>query len=416
MIFSHRNNWLLAAGLTAFAVPAAAQDICGGSGQWIGGTEGGSDISTSDNYREQMALVLSGNEYVSLFTLSAPTLVRIEAAGRGNGDPLIDVLDADGNVLLSDDDSGGNGNARAEVDLDPGTYCMSLVSYDGSPMTAFVRIGRDEHEALTEGAAETETVADTPQPSETVEVTPETGPMSTSCSDAAPMGTLDSTLTATGSAQQSPYLSFTLTNPMAVSVTASNEDADPVITLYDSDEEYLSENDDFDGLNSRIDYANTLPAGTYCINIEALNDETLPIEVTVSEYDPIAALQGLYERGEAAPPLDGSYPVTMLGALSNRMRQDVNATDTATWYAVDVDQGGLLLVEAIAAGPNGDPWLVLYDDLGRELAINDDHGDSYDSLVTARVSPGTYLIGVRQVSDDTQGFIRMVFERYVPAP
>ncbi|MEO0905512.1 MAG: ABC transporter substrate-binding protein, partial [Pseudomonadota bacterium] len=61
------------------ATPALAQDICGGAGsngQWIGGDEASSDITTADVYREQMALVLGGNEYVSLFTLSAPTDVR----------------------------------------------------------------------------------------------------------------------------------------------------------------------------------------------------------------------------------------------------------------------------------------------------------------------------------------------------
>ncbi len=100
-----------------------------------------------------MALVLGGNEYVSLFTLSAPTDIRVEAAGRGSGDPIIDLLDSTGGMILSDDDSGGNAASRAETSLDAGTYCMSLRSYDGGPMTAFVRIGRQEQEALTEGVS-----------------------------------------------------------------------------------------------------------------------------------------------------------------------------------------------------------------------------------------------------------------------
>jgi len=56
-----------------------------------------------------MALVLGGNEYVSLFNLSGPTDVRVEAQGRGAGDPQIDLIDAEGNIMLSDDDGGGNG-------------------------------------------------------------------------------------------------------------------------------------------------------------------------------------------------------------------------------------------------------------------------------------------------------------------
>jgi len=407
----NRNVWVLAAGLSGLAVAASAQDICGGNGQWIGGGEGSSDITTADSYREQMALVLSGNEYVSMFSLSAPTSVRVEAAGRGNGDPLINLLDTNGNIITSDDDSGGNGAARAELDLNAGTYCMTLSSYDGAPITAFVRIGRTDQEALTEGVSE-----DTSTPVE--DIVPDVGVAlgGASCSEAADMGTLDGPLMVSGSVDSNPYWRFSLAAPTPISVTAENETADPVIILYDAAENYLNENDDFDGLNSRIDMTAALPAGEYCVKVEALNDNTLPIDVTVSTYDAEAALQGLYARGEAAPPLDGSYPVTDLGALSNRLRQDANVTDETVWFSVDINQGGLILVEAIAAGGNGDPWLVLYDDLGRQLGQNDDHGDGLDSMLTARVTPGSYLVGVKQVSADTQGFIRMVFERYVPAP
>ena len=122
------------------AAPALAQDICGGAGDggiWIGGDQAASDISTADNYQEQMALVLGGNEYVSLFTLSETTDIRVEAAGRGAGDPIIDLLDQDGGIVLSDDDSGGNAASRAETTLGAGTYCMAMRSYDGGPMTAW---------------------------------------------------------------------------------------------------------------------------------------------------------------------------------------------------------------------------------------------------------------------------------------
>lgn len=409
MTFSAPKAIAVAATLTAFGQPALAQDICGGAGQWIGGGEGSSDISTADGFREQMALVLSGNEYVSLFKLSAPTSVRVEAAGRGNADPLIDLLDADGNVILTDDDSGGDGNARAEVDLQPGTYCLNLVSYDGAPMTAFVRIGRTDQEALTTGLSETADVVDTPDPGATTMV-------AGSCADATPLGTLDGPISGTGSVNSDPYWRFSLAAPTAISVTAQNEDADPVITLLDADETYLAENDDFDGLNSRIDMTVALPAGDYCISVDALSDRDLPIDIMVDTYDPVAALQGLYARGEAAPPLDGSYPVTELGVLGSRLRHDANVGSDAQWFVTEINEGGLLLVEAIAAGGNGDPSLVLFDDLGRQIAYNDDNGDSYDSLVTARVTPGTYMIGVKQVGSGTQGFIRMVLERYVPAP
>lgn len=383
--------------LLGAASPALAQDYCGGfgnAGQWIGGDEAASDIATADSYQEQMALVLGGNEYVSLFTLSTGTDIRVEAAGRGSADPIIDLLDSAGGVILSDDDSGGNGASRAETFLDAGTYCMSMRSYDGGPMTAFVRIGRQEQEPLTDGIAAT------------------SGPSALgSCEDATPYGALGESVSA--SVNETPYWSFTLDAATPITITAENESADPVITLYGPGDSYIAENDDFDGLNSRIDVTEPLAAGTYCLEMAALSDDNAPVTVRISAYDPEEALLSLYARGEAAPPLDGSIPVNDLGVLQSRILQDVQATTDVTWFSVDFQEAGLLVVEAIANG-SSDPWLVVYDDLGRQIGMNDDYGDGLDSLVMARLQPGTYIIGVRQY-DSGQGLIRLLAERYVRA-
>lgn len=388
----------VAALLLGVASPALAQNsFCGGSGDngiWIGGDEASSDITTADNYREQMALVLGGNEYVSLFTLSAPTDVRVEAAGRGSGDTIIDLLDATGGVILSDDDSGGNAASRAETSLEAGTYCMLMRSYDGGPMTAFVRVGRQDQDPLTDGVS-------TGGDSDTLG----------SCETATPFGALGTSVAA--AVDETPYWSFTLDAPTPISITAENETADPGITLFGADDIYIADNDDFDGLNSRIDLADPLDAGTYCLQVDALSDQSAPITVSISVYDAEAAVLSLYARGEAAPPLDGSIPVTDLGELQTRMRKDVQASDDVTWFSLDFPEAGLLVVEAIAAG-SSDPWLVVYDDLGRQIGMNDDYGNGLDSLVTARLQPGTYIIGVRQY-DSGQGFVRLLAERYVPA-
>ncbi|WP_439155695.1 ABC transporter substrate-binding protein [Yoonia sp.] len=398
MIFRALKPVTLAMTLTLCGSAALAQDaICDGAGrngQWIGGDEAGSDIATVGNYLEQMALVMGGNEYVSLFTLTQVTDVRVEAAGRGAGDPIIDLLDSTGGVILSDDDSGGSAASRAETTLVAGTYCMALRSYDGGPMTAFVRIGRTEHAPLTEGTSAN--VA---------------GDDLGSCETATSLGGIGAS--ATGSVDEIPYWAFTLERPTAVSIRAENQDADPVLTLYGPDGALIAENDDFDGLNPQLDMTEPLAAGTYCIGVTALNDTALPISVSVNAYDPETALNSLYARGEAAPPLDGSVAFTSLGTLQTRLRQDVQAASDVTWFTVDVAESSLLLVEAIAAG-NSDPWLIVYDDLGREIGQNDDYGDGLDSMVIGRVQEGTYLIGVKRY-EDGQGFIRLLVERYVRA-
>jgi len=391
--------------LALAATPALAQDadLCGGAGatgQWIGGTEAMSDISTAPAYLEQLALVLPRNEFVSLFTLSQPGEVRIEAAGQGGGDTVIDIRDATGNIVISDDDGGGGTDSRAETSLQPGTYCVSLRSFDGSPMTGFVRVGPPDHEALTPGIGE--------MPDPVVDPV-----MSSEC-DLAQAQPLTLGGQATNPVDAVPFYSLTLNAPTALTLTAENQEADPVLTLYDDGGNWLDENDDWDGMNSRIDMEAPLSPGTYCIALRALNDSSLPVTVAASEYDAQSVMMDLYARGDASPPMDGSYPITDLGDVAARVRQDANVGGDAVWYSVDVNEGGLLLIEAIAQG-QGDPALIMYDDLGRQIGYNDDAEGTLNSMLTVRVHPGTYLFAVRQIDSSMQGFIRLVVERYVPA-
>lgn len=382
------------------AVPAMAQDanLCDGAGefgQWLGGDEAGSDISTAPSYIEQMALVLLRNEYVGLFTVSEPGDYRIEAQGRGGGDTVIDVRSADGTIVASDDDSGGDAASRAETFLDPGTYCISMRSFDGTPLTGFVRAGRLDHEALTAGFNAGPSGG--------------TGECDLSAAETLTLGTP----TINSWSERNMYR-VQLDAPMSLTLTAENEDADPILTLFDANGNWLAENDDFDGLNSRIDMADPLPAGEYCVSLDLYGDEAAPITVTAKEYDAQEVQNNLYARGDASPPLDGSWPVTNLGELQTRLREDATVGGDATWYSFEIYEGGLVLIEAIAQG-SGDPTLTIFDDLGRQLGYNDDSNGSLDAMLTVRVQPGTYLVAVRQLDDSTTGLIRMVFERYVPA-
>ncbi|SHI80819.1 ABC transporter substrate-binding protein [Wenxinia saemankumensis] len=421
----------LAGGLFAFGGAASAQDLCGGfgaNGTWLGGSEEASDIATSGDYLEQMALVLMNNQYTGLFSVSAPTAVRLEAEGRGGGDPVIDLRDAAGEILLSDDDSGGGGASYAATTLEPGTYCLSMQSYDGSPMTGFVRVSRDGQDQLTDGGgampvdAGTDTAADTGTETATDTGTDTGTPSTGGCtmaSNALGDGPIDGSLSmggvsATAPVNQIDAWTFTLSQPAPITITATNEFADPVVTLYDGAGNYLAENDDYDGLNSQLDMTTPLAAGEYCIELAALSDSNEPITVSVTEYDPRAAMDALIAAGEASPPLDGSYPITELGVAQSRLRHDAQVGSDASWFRIDVDEGGLLLIEAVANG-NGDPVIFLYDDIGREVAYNDDSGSSYDSMIATRVLPGTYLLGVKQYDESQTSLIRLVVERYVPA-
>ena len=418
---NYKLRTALATGFTlGLALPAAAQTgLCGGAGdngQWIGGSEAASDVSNASEYMEQMALVLLRNEYVALFNVSSPTSVRVEAQGRGGGDPVIDLRDATGNIVLSDDDSGGNGASRGETELAAGTYCLSMTSYDGSPMTGFVRVGRTEQAALTAGTGGGATTTTTPD----VTTTDATGFGCSAVSNFLGNGQpIDGQLTGAGvsntaAVNQVDAWGFSIASQTQLSILAENPSADPVITLYDAAGNYLAENDDFDGLNSRIDMIGGLAPGDYCIEMRALSDESQPVTVSVIGYDAAQQQALSYNSGEASPPLDGSHPVTMLGALGNRVRQDVVTTSDATWFAFDIDAAGLLLVETVSNN-EGDSVLYMYDDFGRQVGYNDDANNSLDSMLTVRVNPGTYLVAVKQLSDGQQAPLRLLFERWMPA-
>lgn len=410
-----RNLGVAAGLMLGSALPALAQDgLCGGigdAGQWLGGDEAASDIAIAPGYLEQMALVLMNNEYVGLFTLSQGMEVRLEAEPRGSGDTVIDLRDAAGNIVISDDDSGGNAASFAQTYLDAGTYCLSMRSYDGSPLTGFVRVGRLEHEQLTDGLPFDDGGWDDSGWTAYCDMANVTNFVSDGPIDAL-LGSGGATVSAAAGDVQ--FWGFTLAAPAAVSITAENPSADPVITLYDAFGNWLAENDDWDGLDSRIDMSYPLEAGSYCISVAALSDTSLPITINVAGYDPQAALIGMYERGEASPPLDGSYPVIALGALDTRVRRDLMTTDKATWFSFDVADAGLVLIEAVNNGM-GDPVIALFDDFGRQVAFNDDSGQTLDSLIAARVLPGTYVLGVWQLGGGAEVLTRLLFERYVAA-
>lgn len=401
------------------ALPALAQDgLCGtlgANGQWLGGDEASSDLSTSDGYLAQTAMSLANSQYVGLFTLSSATEVRLEAQPAAGGDSVIELYDANGSLVTSDDDSGGNAASLAQAYLDPGTYCLTMSAYDGSPLTGEVRVGRLEHEQLTEGYLDYDNGGDLP-PGAGWPAYCDATLITRNLQDEALDGILgNGPVSVTAASSEVPFWGFTLDQARAITVTASSSAADPILVIYDSEGNWINENDDYDGLDSRIDFTSPLAAGSYCISVGAYSDSYAPITVTVSDYDPQAAVIAMYDRGEASPPLDGSHPVTALGAIDGRLRQDVMTGRKASWFSFDIAETGLIVIDAVTNSA-GDPAIALFDDLGREVGYNDDAMNSLDAMLAVRVTPGTYTLGVWQVgSADTNVMTRMQFERFVPA-
>jgi len=394
---------LLTAGL---AGGAFAQEVqCGPDlppGTWVGGAAESSDIATATAAYDLTGAVPPGGYHVTGFTVSTRTQIRVEAAGQLGGDPVIELYDATGVLLLTDDDSGGDLDSRAEIALAPGSYCLATRSYGGGPITADIRVGLADHGALTPGTGGSNIaacMADTPAM-----------PLGRGPLDQLP----DRQASATDSVSAAPYYRFTLAAPTPVTIRAINARADPYIYVFDGTGRLIGENDDYNDLNSRVDFTDPLPAGTYCIAMRALSDPDLPVETSVGVFSETQMMQDLYASGEASPPSDGqTYPVVALGALDTRLVRDGTVGSDAVWHSFSVAAAGLVLIDAVGLG-NSDPVIALFDDLGRAVARNDDSNGTLNSQIAARVSPGTYMLGVSQYHGEN-GVIRVAIERYIPA-
>ncbi len=392
--------------VTGLATGAMAQDAqCGAglpAGTWIGGDAAGSDIATSAAAYDLTGAVPPGGYHVSGFTLSTAAQVRVEAAGQLGGDPVIELYNAAGTLVLTDDDSGGNFDSRGEITLQPGSYCLATRSYGGGPITADIRVGLLEHPPLTPGSGGSNIAACT---ADTPAILLGRGPIDQLS---------DRQAVATNSVTGAPYYRFTLGSATPVTIRATNPRADPYIYIYDTNGGLIGENDDYNNLNSRVDFTDPLPAGSYCIGMRALSDPNLPVEVSVAVFSESEMMRDLYATGEASPPPDGrTYPVVALGALDTRLVRDGTVGSDAVWHSFTVPAAGLVLIDAVGLG-NSDPVIYLFDDLGRAVARNDDSNGTLNSQIAARVSPGTYMLGVTQYHGEN-GVIRVAIERYVPA-
>lgn len=374
--------------LGAMATSAAAQDaVCANlpAGAWIGGSRDASDIATSADMLETLSLAPSGQKIVSNFTVSAASDLRFEAVGAMSGDTVIDLFDASGELLGSDDDGGGGVSSRLEMALDPGDYCLQTSAYDDGILSATIRIGRQEHEALTVGASR----GGAGSPPEGCEDAPILVVAPGPDGRFEPQSLVDRV-------EDMPTLRLSMTGEAPILIEAINTDADPTLGVYDfEDGSELHYNDDFDGLNAGVEIPQGLGEGVYCLTLGALSDETVPVEVKVSYYDPEAAKIRKVRLGDALPAEDGSYPVTDMGVLNGRSNVELPMGSDALWFKIEVEEAALLRIDAAGLGDEDDPRVELFDDLGEELAANEDiSADNYASRLYHELFPGVYFFNV----------------------
>lgn len=402
----------IAAFLTLLASPVLADGpICGGIslvGQWVGGDETRSDLATADGLFQSDGQVPIAGHFVRMFALTQTSDIRADVRAVPSGDPYISIFDASGAEVGSDDDGAGHYGNRVETSLDPGTYCLAVRSYETGVTDVSVTIGRadaDFGEDPEVAGAEGEHISDS-GPGCFAAGMPTLG-------DALDATSLATGVEATASARTYPAYGFTLAEPAAITITATSEAGDPLLRLLDESGDVLAENDDFDGLNSRIDTPEPLGAGNYCAELEDLYADGADVTVSVRAFDPAVDRKRRLDLAEISPIPSDDVVVTDLGALDGSLIRDIRMAGVAQWFSFEMPAGGLLLMEAIGNG--ADPIVTLFDRVGRKLSENDDGPDGLDSRLVERLSPGSYVIAVRLNDETVSDDIRLLLERYVPA-
>ncbi len=408
---------LVSASITAsviFPATAFAQlSVCGVSPaevQPFGGF--GANVSSISAPAQMQIQLQPGVSNYLQFEVSSPTDVRIEATDESGVDPVMVLLDTSGNELASDDDGGGGRASRIETSLNPGSYCARVYNFSSNNGPTTIQLSRWDMEAITVGAATG-------------------GGAAEACTAATPaepiaFGPINAALSNGGAINFSrsggvTYHRFTVDNPLGLTITANNTEADPVLRVYDNAGNVVFENDDYDGLNAQIDMQTPLQSGDYCIAVSALSDSEQPIDVVVKAFDEQAFLNARYASGEASPPIGGSYPIDDIGLINTAFSGDVLVGKDARWIMFEVAEPSLMLIQGIGNG-GADSQLYLYNDRGQQLGFNDDSGlggnSTRDSQIAAELYPGRYLAAVLLYSFEEGSPsqpVRVSFQRYVRA-
>jgi hypothetical protein len=296
------------------------------------------------------------------FTLSlpAPQALRIdmESTGGGGIDPYLVLGDAFGNEIESDDDGGSGFNSRITRQLQAGDY--TLIARDlGNNDTGAFRL----------------TVADR-------------GEVSTTGIPIVVGQTVESYLT---DGQEQPFILTVDERATVVMELQRGDDSriDPHLTLENSSGVRIESDDDGgSGLNSRI--SRQLDPGTYRLVARDLGNNS-------SGSFRLVVTSGM--QANAIPIRPGqAYD----GFLNPGQR---------FVYGLSLQNGQEVTIDFSRTGnARFDPYLMLHDGAGNQIASDDDGGSGLDSRLRRYLDAGTYLIEVSDRGGDAGGSFRISVE------
>ena len=287
----------------------------------------------SGERRTCYAVEVSGGSRYS-FIVTSPT----------DTDTMLELYDSNGNLLISDDDSGSHMNPLLVFDPEQsGTYYVVILGYSSETTGEFELSFNAGYDF---------------------------------CPNAQPIQ-LGDVINGTLEEDQKACYFFAGTAGQNILVSVDSL-IDTTLTLYDADGGQVAFNDDSIGLNPQI--RTTLPGdGTYTIGLEVYSGDTGDFTLTF----------------ETAPAYTNPFENALLLPANQRVRGEITETDAiflelfeyqgyGDLYYFEGSGGQTIQVDVFAAtiGSALDPWVILFDATGSTvLADNDDSGDTLDSQV-----------------------------------
>lgn len=362
----------------AFSAEATGAYRLGVSSEDIPPDDAGGDAST--RARVAAGRTANGNiEYegdIDWYRFSARTgnryNITLAGAGEGGlGDPILRVLDRDGNVLAENDDAEGSLNSALQfIPAANGDIFIEARGYGDGYTGAYA-----------------------------LNVTAERLPRDSVGNSTSTGGRINAGQTINGTLDfpsDSDWYRVRLTEGQSYRFTlnASGDSpiGDPLIRLRDSrGEEVAVDDDGGEGLNSYLEFTAPITGNYYVEASSFTGDATGGYTLAAREGDIPAD-----SSTDASLSPEGDYREGVLAPAGDR-----------DWYRLTLtDNQAVRIGMQVTGTPDsiGDPYLVIYGPDGAELTRDDDGGDGLNSFLEFQAtSAGTYFVEARGFTEDAAG-------------
>lgn len=290
-------------------------------------------------------------------------------------DTYLEVTDADGVVIASDDDSGPRLNAEAAFTVPAdGQYTITVTEALGGELSGDVSVSLMDAATATEDAE-----VDTEDTKEDTSV------------EAVPAGANIEVGQTVSGEFEGDIVEYTFEGVSGESyrILLESDDFDTYLELYDADEMYLDQDDDGGGDTNSLLIFSPGEDGTYVLNVSAYGEDTgeFTLSITVLEATAVTIDEPLKLKAGA---IEGAF--TFEGS-----------------------EGDLFDVYAITEGDD-DVYLTVVGPDGYDVDYDDDGGVDYNPYIRALSLPmdGVYRIEITSYSGDLTAPLTLYVETTEP--